>query len=108
MRDSTLVAEAIMNSRPLAPISDDPHDLRALSPSNLLLVRPAVPLPPGVFTEKDLLRRKWRQVQHLADNFWKRFLQEYLPLLQKRQKWLRPQPNVRQGDFVLIHEENVP
>ena len=100
--------EATINARPLVSITDDPEDLRALCPADLLVVRPTVPLPPGVFTERDGLHRKWRQVQWIADVFWKRFLTEYVPLLQKRTKWLKPRHNLQVGDLVLLHEDNVP
>ncbi len=42
-------------------------------------------LPPGAFVKQDLYRRRWRQVQYLADVFWCRWLKEYLPALQQRQ-----------------------
>ena len=58
--------------------------------------------------EKDIYRRRWRQVQHLAHVFWKGWLKQYLPELQKRQKWITERPNVSVGDIVLICEENMP
>ncbi len=38
------------------------------------------------FSKKVILyiRRRWRQVQYLSDLFWKRWIREYLPLLQER------------------------
>ena len=64
-------------------------------------------MPPGLFRKEDLLtRRRWRQVQYLADIFWKRWTKEYLPLLQSRQKWLRPRRNLSVGDVVLVAVEN--
>ena len=48
------------------------------------------------------MRRRWRQIQYLADLFWTRWTKEYLPLLQSRQKWLKAERNVRVGDIVLI------
>ena len=49
---------------------------------------------------------RWRQVQYLADIFWKRWSKEYLLLLQGRQKWLRPRRNLAVGDIVLVSVEN--
>lgn len=64
-------------------------------------------MPPGLFKREDQLsRRRWRQVQYLADIFWKRWSKEYLPLLQGRQKWLRPRRNLAVGDVVLVSVEN--
>ncbi len=102
-------AQGIANSRPLCPNSDDPRDMEPLTPSHLLLQRPAINLPTGNFDEADLYSRKtWRQSQDLSDHFWKRWLHEYLPTLQQRQKWLRPQRNLAVNDLVILVDENVP
>jgi len=63
-------------------------------------------LPPDVFFQADEYRRSWRAVQLLADLFWRRCMKEYLPLLQRRQKWLQPQRNLKVGDLVLVCDEN--
>ena len=39
--------------------------------------------------------------------FWKRFTAEYLPLLQLRSKWHKPQRNLQVGDLVLLVNEHV-
>lgn len=105
---STLMCEVemIMNGRPLTKVSDDPRDLGALTPNHLLLLRPGSTFPPGVFTKEDCYsRRRWRQVQHLADVFWRRWVKEYLPSLQARQKWIQQQPNLKLNDVVLIVDD---
>ncbi len=62
-------------------------------------------LPP----EKDQYAiRRWRQVQYLADLFWKRWIQEYLPLYQERQKWTKERRNFQPGDTVLIADTVAP
>ena len=101
--------EAILNGRPLTPSSDDPRDLGALTPNQLLLLKDDAPLPPGKFCKDHTYSRKrWRQVQHLANIFWKRWVREYLPLLQERQKWTKPRRNHVVGDIVLIQDQNTP
>ena len=86
--------ESILNSRPLSPASDDPNDCEPLTPNHLLLQTPVHALPPGSFVKEDIfVRKKWRQAQILADHFWKRWLKEYVPALQERQKWHRPRRN---------------
>ncbi|XP_066023399.1 uncharacterized protein [Pocillopora verrucosa] len=101
--------ESIINGRPLTTVSDDPKDLEPLSPNHLLLLRSETPLPPGLFFKSDTYsRRRWRQVQYLADVFWGRWKREYLPLLQSRQKWFRPKKNFAVGDTVIVVDENLP
>jgi len=106
----TLVVELerILNSRPLTSASDDPNDYRALTPNDLILLRDVNPLPPGIFTPTDRFRHRWRQVQLLTDNFWRRFRKEYLHTLHRRQKWITPHRNAKPGDLVLLHEDNAP
>ena len=49
-----------------------------------------------------------KQVQHLANQFWDRWVKEYLPTLQTRQKWLESKDNLKVGDIVLIKDESTP
>lgn len=81
-------AEVILNDQPLTKQSDDPNDLEPLTPNHLLLLKGKPALPPGVFEPHDVhVRKRWRQVQYLSDLFSKRWVWEYLPLLQEKQKW---------------------
>ena len=101
--------EAIVNSRPITKVLDDPKDLEALTPNHLLLLRKGSHLPPGVFTINDTYsRRKWKQVQYLADIFWKRWVKEYLLRLQERQRWSKTRRNFAVGDIVLLVDESSP
>ena len=101
--------EAILNSRPLTRSSSDPTDLACLSPNHLLLLRECPSLPPGVFSKEDpYVRCRWRQVQYMSDLFWKRWIREYLPFLQERQKWLFPERSVQVGDVVLVVDPSAP
>ena len=100
--------EAIVNSRPLTKVSDDVSDMATLTPNHLLLLREGPRAMPGVFGQGDIYRKRWRYIQHLADQFWRRWLKEYLPNLQARSKWTEEKPNVKKGDVVLICDENTP
>ena len=105
----TCEIEAIVNSRPITKVSDDPRDLQPLTPNHLLLLRNGPQLPPGAFTGDEIYaRRRWRQVQHLADTFWRRWTREYLPQLQQRQKWFHEKRNLAVGDIVLIVDDRCP
>ncbi|KAL0150491.1 hypothetical protein M9458_054308 [Cirrhinus mrigala] len=95
--------EAILNNRPITTTSSDPFDLEPLTPNHILLLNSQTILPPGEFSKADLYtRRRWKQVQYLADLFWKRWTQEYLTLMQERQKWSKVRQNINIGDIVVI------
>ena len=101
--------ENILNDRPLTTSSEDPNDLEPLTPNHLLLQRKQPLLPPGLFNKDDCYtRRRWKQTQYLADLFWKRWVREYLPNLQERQKWNRVKQNLKPGDIVMILDDNAP
>ena len=76
--------EAVINGRPITKVSEDSRKLETLSPNHLLLLRQGAVLPPGLFQRKDnSSRQRWRQIQYLADQFWKRWSRDYIPLLQR-------------------------
>ena len=100
--------ESVVNSRPLTKVSSDPIDDNALSPADLLLVRSSPPTVQGRFSLGDMYRRPWRYLQYLVDQFWRRYLKEYLPQLQQRHRWHKEQPSVKEGDLVLLLAENTP
>jgi hypothetical protein len=101
--------ESIVNSRPLTKVSSDSRDLEPLTPNHLLLLRREPALPPGTFVKDDLYSRKrWRQIQYLTNIFWKRWVREYLPGLQERQKWNRQRRNFAVGDIVLVVDQSTP
>ena len=101
-------AEAIVNSRPLTVDNINDPDSLPLSPSNLLTMKAKVVLPPpGEFQKEDLYARKrWRRVQHLANEFWRRWRKEFLNSLQQRQKWTEVQRNFQIGDVVLLRDDS--
>ena len=61
-----------------------------------------------MFYDGEAYRRHWKHAQNIVKVFWKRWLREYLPELQKRQKWLGIQSNLKVGDLVLVMDENAP
>ena len=101
--------EKIINDRPITTVSGDPNDQPALTPSMLLLMKSNPSIPPGVFVKDDIYaKRWWKQIQYLASVFWRRWVREYLPTLQARQKWMKSKTDIRQGDIVLVAEQNIP
>ena len=103
-------AEAIVNSRPLTVDGlSDPTSFNPLSPTNILTLKSKVTRgPPGVFQKADLYcRKRWRRVQHLANEFWLRWRREFLQTLQVREKWNEERRNFEVGDIVLLKDEDV-
>ncbi|KAI7802084.1 hypothetical protein IRJ41_024663 [Triplophysa rosa] len=75
--------------------------LSSPNPNHILLLKGKPCLSPGLFEEHDLyIKRRWKQVQYISDLFWKRWVKEYLPLLQERQKWNTNKNSLRPGDIV--------
>ena len=52
--------------------------------------------------------RRCRQAQDLANSFEKRWVREYLPTLQKWQKWWKLVWNVQVNDLVLLVDSGYP
>lgn len=70
---TTLLAEviAIMNARPLIPISSDPENPHILTPYMLLTQKSVTHSSPDIdISGGDMLEYQWKRVQLLADKFW--------------------------------------
>ena len=40
----------------------------------------------------------------MANTFWERWRREYVSTLQSRSKWQKSQPNIKEGDLVLLRD----
>ncbi|XP_038106952.1 uncharacterized protein LOC119766466 [Culex quinquefasciatus] len=100
--------EAVLNSRPLVPSSDDPSDYTAITPAHFLIGREmqAVPEPDYSHLKENRLSR-WQLVQTMLQHFWRRWTAEYLPELQNRSKWLKTKV-IKEGSLVLLVDQNAP
>ena len=99
--------ECIVNSRPLSvDYLCDAQAPEPLTPNHLLTMKPKrVLLPPGEFQRADVYCRKcWRRVQYFANQFWLRWRNEYLHMLQVQRKWIQPKRNLAVGDVVISKE----
>ena len=66
-------------------------------------------LPPGWFSKEDNYPScRWKQVQHLANVYWRCWICEYLPTLRERRKWANAQRNFSVNNIVLVLDERVP
>lgn len=101
--------EAIVNSRPITPLSNDPNDIQALTPGHFLIGDSLTCLP-----ELDLLSTPtnrlslWQHVLKLKQDFWQQWNKEYLNTLNVRRKWREGNKNLEVGALVLLKESNLP
>ncbi|XP_062581170.1 uncharacterized protein LOC134242973 [Saccostrea cucullata] len=105
---TTLMTEicAIVNNRPLIDVTCDLDSSNLLMPSMLLTMKtyPDVgPFPP--LGTKDALKSAWKNVQVLAEEFWRRWKSEYLHHLHKREKRTELR-NIKSGDVILLKDES--
>jgi hypothetical protein len=99
--------EAIINSRPLCPLSSDPNNFDVLTPAHFLIGRPLLCVPEHNVEQAPVSRlSRWQLLQQITQHLWKRWHSEYLHTLQQRHKWLTPTPNLQLGELVLLIEPN--
>ncbi|XP_070135359.1 uncharacterized protein [Drosophila bipectinata] len=109
LRATLMEAEAIVNSRPLTYIPLENENEESLTPNHFLLGSltgrgPTMePFPEGV-----QLKKSWMESQQLADSFWRRWLQEYLPVITRRTKWCEKAKPLVEGDIVYVCDPGQP
>lgn len=101
--------EAVLNSRPLVPLSSNPNDMDVLTPAHFLIGRRLTALPDPDVKEIPLNRlSRFQHIQMLVQHFWSRWTKEYITELQCRNKWTSEKENIKIGQLVLIKDDNLP
>lgn len=101
--------EAILNSRPLSPMSTDPNDLGPLTPGHFLVGRPLTSLPAPDLQDANPNRlHRYARIEQARQHFWARWSREYICELQQRSKWQDRRPDIKPNDMVLIRDETSP
>ncbi|XP_062704452.1 uncharacterized protein LOC134286795 [Aedes albopictus] len=102
-------AESMVNSRPLTFIPLETADHESLTPNHFLMLSSTGVREPEKFPTDAgaALRNSWNMVKHTLDNFWRRWVIEYLPTIIRRTKWFRDVKPIQVGDLVLVVDENV-
>jgi len=102
--------KAVLNSRPLCPVSNDPHDYEVLTPGHFLIGEPL-----NSFPEPDLIEipsnrlTRFQLLSQMHQNFWKQWSCEYLTQFQNRYKWQKPNySEVKIGSLVLLKDKDLP
>nr|XP_022908285.1 uncharacterized protein LOC111419670 [Onthophagus taurus] len=101
--------EAILNSRPLSPLSTDPNDLTLLTPAHFLIGR-TLSAPPDPSLDHVKLSRlsHYHYTQRIQQDFWKRWSKEYISKLQRRSKWSTKTENLKIDELVVVKDDNLP
>ncbi|XP_059221576.1 uncharacterized protein LOC131996143 [Stomoxys calcitrans] len=76
--------EAVLNSRPLSPMTDDPHEILALTPGHFLRGAPLMAFPETP-SEPLCLTDRWDKLKALQHQFARRWKDEYLKELHRRE-----------------------
>jgi hypothetical protein len=101
--------EAILNSRPLDPKSNDPEDTTSLTPGHFLIGRSLTALIEPNYSDTNINSlRCWQLLQQLTQHFWKRCLVDYLTSLQRRTKRTDEAPPFYLEMIALLKDDNLP
>lgn len=99
--------EAVLNSRPLSPLSADSQDLLPLTPAHFLIGDSLTVLPQRNLEDVKLNRlTRYEHMQQLVQHFWRRWNVEYLHQLQTRNKWKFNSATVKPGLMVVLKDDN--
>nr|XP_012215728.1 PREDICTED: uncharacterized protein LOC105668120 [Linepithema humile] len=109
MNTLLIQVEAVLNSRPLCPLTDDPEDLTALTPGHFLMgCSPTVLPEPSLEIEKSSRLSRWQLLRKMLDSLWSRWSKEYLQRYQSIYKWNQPETPIVEGSMVLVVDERYP
>lgn len=98
--------EAILNSRPLTPLSSDRNDFSPLTLAHFLIGRRFdCVIDPSLQYIKESRLSIWQRLQQIQQNLWERWNKEYISELQQRTKWRSPFPIVPRDALVWIKED---
>jgi hypothetical protein len=106
LRGFVIQAESLLNGRQLTHVSVDQEPL---IPNHFLLLQGSPNTEDNVIAEEELCSRKhWEAMQVMSTYFWRQWLQEYLPTITDRRKWLFDKKNLAVDDVVLVVTPNSP
>lgn len=101
--------EAVLNSRPLCPITNNQNEFNILTPGHFLIGEPLVAPPERNFElDRKSHIERWNHIQLTYQRFAKLWKRDYLNNLQNRPKGLKTSTHYKEGDLVLLAEDDVP
>ena len=88
--------ESLLNSRPVTVTGNDPNDEPVLTPNHFLIGHiGGEHAPESVNTLAFDPRKRWRRIQELICQTWKRWMREYITNIGSRMKWFDREENLK-------------
>lgn len=101
--------EAVLNSRPLCPLTEDPEDFTAITPAHFLIGEALVTIPePSLIEKKVSHLSRWQLIRQTFESFWNHWQKDYLQRHQSIYKWNRTSDQITTGTLVLVVDERYP
>ena len=94
----------LINERPIGYRPAPDSQINIFTPNMLLLGRSSAKNPSIYLPEHSNISARFELVRSVATDFWKRWIELYVPSLVKQNKWLKPGRDLVSGDIVLIAE----
>ncbi|XP_071057301.1 uncharacterized protein [Onthophagus taurus] len=101
--------EAVLNSRPLCAISEDPSNYDVLTPAHFLIGSALNIVPePSLLDENVSRLSRWQALRRMVEDFWRKWERFYLQSIQNSTKWFDKRNLPEIGSLVLVKDERLP
>ncbi|XP_074106315.1 uncharacterized protein LOC141532055 [Cotesia typhae] len=101
--------EAILNSRPLEALTEDPEDLSTLTPGHFLIGRPIIAIPEPSLMDINVNRlSRWQFIQQRIQQFWTQWSSSFIQRQLAITKWQQAHYEIKIGSLVLLTDERTP
>ena len=97
----------LVNERPIGHRPSPDSSINILTPNMLLLGRSTAKHEGASLPETGNLIKRFQLVRAVTEEFWKRWIELYVPSLVKQNKWLTPKRNLEPGDVVLVSDRSI-
>lgn len=110
LRNALVEIENTLNLRPLTHVPIEENTAPALTPNHILLGTSNGTKPLTTLDDSGVIVRQcWRTSQVIANQFWKKWIVEYLPEITRRTEWYDSNAlPVKIGDVVVIVDSTFP
>ena len=90
----------------ITPVSADPSEVSAITPSQFLLGNRATAIPSIIGVDEFFHRKRYARIRSYANTIWSSWIKECVPKLNRRSKWQTPaEQHLKTVDLVWVVEE---